>query len=184
VTATVFQDTRTGEGRTFQVGDAVVHPIHGAGVVTDIEELKRREGSTKYYKIKLLGPVHTSLRIPVQVAKERGLRHAIRQSRLGQVWRVLCAAPKKLPANYKERYQVVESSLRTGKILRIAEAVRDMAWRRKREGKLNTRGKRMYERGVKLLAGEIAAAQGTGLADAEVQVRTRLWESLHPEAVI
>jgi CarD family transcriptional regulator len=184
VTETIFQDNRTAEDWTFQVGDAVVHPVHGAGVVTDIEELERREGSRKYYKIQLMGPVHTSLKIPVQVAKERGLRYAIRRSKLRQVWRVLCAAPKKLPANYKERYQVIESSLRTGKILRIAEAVRDMAWRRERQGKLNTRGKQMYEKGVKLLAGEIAAAQGTGLADAEVQVRTRLWESLHPEAVV
>jgi CarD family transcriptional regulator len=128
--------------------------------------------------------VRTSIKIPVQVAKEKGLRYAIQQSGLGQVWRVLCAVPKKLPANYKERYQLIESILRTGKILRIAEAVRDMAWRRKREGKLNTRGKRMYEKGVKLLAGEIAVAQDTDLAEAEAQVRNRLRERLHPGMMI
>jgi CarD family transcriptional regulator len=162
----------------FQVGDAVVHPIHGAGLVTGLEDLERGEGSRKYYKIKLLGVVHTSLKIPVKVARERGLRYAIQQSRLGQVWRVLCATPKKLPANYKERYLVIEASLQTGKILQIAGMVRDMAWRRKREGQLNTRGKQMYEKGIKLLAGEIAASQGVDLADGEAQVRDRLWDSL------
>jgi CarD family transcriptional regulator len=184
LTGTICQDTATEDGRTFQVGDAVFHPIHGAGVVTNIEELEWRGDSKEYYKIKLLGQARTTLMVPIKTAKARGLRPAIRQSKLNRVWRILRAAPEKLPANYRERYRVIESSLRTGKILRIAEAVRDMAWRREREGRLNTRGRRMYERGVKLLAGEIAAAQGTGLEDAEVQVRTRLWESLHPEAVM
>jgi RNA polymerase-interacting CarD/CdnL/TRCF family regulator len=63
----------------------------------------------------------------------------------------------------------------------VAEAVRDMAWRRHREGRLTTRGKRMYEEGMLLLAGEIAAAKGIGLADAEIQVRDRLQASLRPE---
>jgi hypothetical protein len=36
----------------------------------------------------------------------------------------------------------------------------------------------MYEKGIKLLAGEIAASQGVDLADGEAQVRDRLWDSL------
>jgi len=168
----------------FEVGDAVVHPVRGAGIVTDIEELQRRGGSKEYYRIKLLGQERTSLMIPVKAAKARGLRYAIRQSRLNRVWRVLRAAPKKLPAYYKERYESVKSKLRTGDLLQVAEVVRDMAWRRKREGRLNTRGKRMYEEGIRLLAGEIAAAQGTDLLNAEAQVRGRLWESLSPKTAV
>ncbi len=167
----------------FEVGEAVVHPIRGAGIVTDIEELERHGSSKEYYRVKLLGQGHTTLMIPVKAAKARGLRHAIQRSRLKRVWRVLLAAPEKLPAHYKKRYELVKSKLRTGDLLQIAETVRDMAWRRKQEGSLNTRGKRMYKEGIRLLAGEIAAAQGTDLADAEAQVRGRLWESLHPKKV-
>jgi CarD family transcriptional regulator len=168
----------------FEIGDAVVHPVHGAGVVTDIEKLQRRGGSKEYYRIELLGQGRTSLMIPVKAAKARELRYAIQQSRLNRVWRVLRAAPEKLPAYYKERYELVKSKLRTGDLLQVAGAVRDMAWRRKREGSLNTRGKRMYEEGIRLLAGEIAAAQGTDLADAEARVSGRLWESLHPKTAV
>ena len=37
----------------FEIGDAVVHPTRGAGVVTGFKELQRRGTSERYYKIKL-----------------------------------------------------------------------------------------------------------------------------------
>ena len=69
-------------------------------------------------------------------------------------------------------------------LLKVAEAVRDMAWRRHQEGRLTTRGKRMYEEGMSLLAGEIAASRGIEVTDAEEQVRERLQESFQPEPVL
>ena len=69
----------------FEVGDAVVHPVRGAGVVTDIEELQRDGGNKAYYKIKLLSQVRTSLMVPVKDAATRGLRHAVERSKLGRV---------------------------------------------------------------------------------------------------
>jgi CarD family transcriptional regulator len=168
----------------FEVGDAVVHPIRGAGVVTDIEELQRQGSNKAYYKIKLLSEVPTSLMIPVEEAKKIGLRYAIRQSKLNRVWSVLHSDPKKLPSNYKARYKVVESKLRTGDPLQIAEAVRDMAWRQKKKGSLNTRGRRMHKKGMRFLAGEIAATQGIDLTDGEDQLRCQLRESLSPKTAM
>jgi RNA polymerase-interacting CarD/CdnL/TRCF family regulator len=59
-----------------------------------------------------------------------------------------------------------------------------MAWRRKQQGNLTTRGKRMYEEGMMLLAGEIAATQDIALIDAEAQVRAKLDESLSPVTAV
>lgn len=168
----------------FEIGDAIVHPVHGAGVVTDVDELELHGGSEEYYRIELLGERDTNLIIPVRAAKARGLRAAIQKSGLDRVWRVLRATPKRLPAHYKERYEFVRSKLRTGDLVQVVEVVRDMAWRLKREGRLNTRGKRMYEKGIKLLAGEVAASQGTDLSNAETQVREHLRESLYSEAAV
>jgi len=164
----------------FEIGDTIVHPIRGAGVVISIEKRQWQGSSNLYYKIRLLAQPGTSLMIPIRTAEAMGLRRAIPRSRLDQVWRVLRADPETLPADHKERYQLLESKLHTGNILRVAEAVRDMAWRKQREGNLTTRGKRMYEEGMMLLTGEIAAAQGVDLADAEAQVRQKLKESLSP----
>jgi CarD family transcriptional regulator len=165
----------------FKEGDAVVHPIRGAGVVKRVEERQWRGADALYYRIGLLSQPASNLMIPVGAAKELGLRRAASQSRLSKVWHVLDTDPEILPREHKERYQLLEGKLHTGDLLQVAEAVRDMTWRRHREGRLTTRGKRMYEEGMTLLAGEIAAAKGIAIADAETQVRDRLQASLQPE---
>lgn len=159
----------------FKAGDAIVHPVRGAGMVVRVEERQWRGKSALYYRIELLGHPGTSLMIPVEVAKTVGLRRAIPRSKLKQVWRVLRADPNTLPTEHNERYQVIEERLHAGDIFQVAEAVRDMAWRKHQGSKLTTRGKQMYDEGVKLLAAEVAVTQGVALADADTEIRERLW---------
>ena len=164
----------------FKPGDPVVHPARGAGIVICIETRQWHGSTDLYYRIKLLGQQGISLMIPIHLAETLGLRPAISLSRLNQVWRVLCADPETLPADHKQRYELLEGKLHAGSVFQVAEAVRDMAWRQRQRGHLTTVGKQMYEKGLALLTGEIAAAQGIDLANAETQVKTRLSESLSP----
>ena len=167
----------------FREGDAVVHPVRGAGIVTDIVTRKARQGSEKYYKIALLDGYSTLVMIPTRAVETLGVRHAVRQSRLGRVWRVLTTEARRLPVNYRERYALLEEKLGAGDVLQTAEVVRDMAGRRRSKGRLTTVGKRIYDRGMAFLVGEIAAAQSVELAEAEVQVRTKLQQELSPTSV-
>ncbi len=166
----------------FETGDPIVHPVRGAGVVVRVEERQWRGSNNLYYRIKLLGQPSSSLMIPITTAETIGLRRAILQSNLGRVWRVLRGDPRDLPTNHKERYQVLEGKLHAGDVLKVAAAVRDMTWRQHREGHLTTRGKQMYEEGMMLLAGELAASQDIDVTDAETQIRTKLSESLDASA--
>ena len=164
----------------FKAGDAVFHPARGAGRVTGIKDRKRDGEKSSYYTIELLGQPGTRLMIPTSSAKEIGLRHAMSQAKLEKVWRLLRGDPQKLPQDHKDRYAVIEEKLQTGDAFEVAEAVRDMAWRRRQEGKLTTRGKRIYEEAMMLLAGEIAAVQEIEVKEAEGQVNERLQERLTP----
>jgi len=162
----------------FKAGDAIVHPVRGAGVVERIEERQWHGSTGKYYRIKLLGQPGTSLMVPVSAAETIGLRRAMSRSKLKRVWTMLRADAKPLPADHKARYELLNGRLRAGDVFQIAEAVRDMAWRQEREGSLTTQGKRIYEQAMRTLSGEIAAAQGMDMADAEAQVRAKLGEIL------
>jgi len=168
----------------FKAGDAIIHPVRGAGVVVRVEERQWRGSNDLYYRIKLLGQPGTRLMIPVCAAKTLGLRRVIPQSKLNKVWRVLRAAPRTLPADHKERCKLLDDKLHTGDVFQVAEVVRDMAWRQQRKGHLTTTGKRRYEEGMRILTGEIAAVQGVDLDDAEVQVSVTLRESLSPTTVM
>ena len=164
----------------FRVGDAVVHPVRGAGVVIGIEERQQQGSSTPYYRIELLGQPTIRLMLPISSAKTIGLRLAIARSELRDVWQVLCASPQTLPGDNNERYQFLRDKLRAGDVFQVAEAVRDMAWRRQGARGLTTVGKRLYEESLTLLAAEVAAVQGNRVADAETQIRDKLCESLSP----
>jgi CarD family transcriptional regulator len=162
----------------FKAGDAIVHPVRGAGVVERVEEQQWHGSTDTYYRIRLLGQPGTRLIIPVGAAETIGLRRAVPQSKLKQVWRVLRADAETLPSDHKARYKLLNDKLHAGDVLQVAEAVRDMAWRRKRQRSLTTQGKRIYEEALRILSGEIAATQGVEMADAEAQLRERLREIL------
>jgi CarD family transcriptional regulator len=168
----------------FKVGDAIIHPVRGAGVVIGIERRPWRGRTDRYYTIRLLAEEGTTLMVPVDTAETLGLRRAVTESKLKRVWRVLRADPQRLPVDHKKRYQFLKEKLQSGDIIDVTEVVRDMAWRQQEEGRLTTVGKRLYDKGITLLAGEIAAVQSTEVENAEMEIRERLQELLSPTAAV
>jgi CarD family transcriptional regulator len=149
----------------FKAGDPIIHPIRGAGVVVQVEEKRWHGSNGLYYRIELLGQPGTSLMIPIQRADSIGLRSAVSQSKLVQVWRVLRSTPSLLPSDHKTRYALLKEKLHTGDVLQVTEAVRDLAWRRNHQGNLTIQGKRIFEEGMRILSGEVAAARGVGMSE-------------------
>ena len=145
----------------FQIGDAVVHPAQGAGVVTDIEEFRRRGQDKSYYKIELTSPPRTSVMVPVDDAQAHGVREAVSGSRLKRVWCVLTGSPQMLPNDFATRRDAIKDKLSSGKIRQVAEALRDLAWRRRQEGRLTTTERRLYRKGMDVLAGEKLSLKGS-----------------------
>jgi RNA polymerase-interacting CarD/CdnL/TRCF family regulator len=162
----------------FQVGDAVVHPIRGAGIVTDIEELERRDGSQSYYRIELMSHPRTSVMVPVNSARDHGLRAATAVSRMGRIWHLLDTPPRSLPGDYSARHELLRDKLHSGEAGQVAEVLRDLAWRRKQKGHLTVVEKRLYREGVGLLAGEVAAIRQINLMDAKLQIWNKVRDGL------
>ena len=163
---------------TFQVGETVVHPDYGAGVITEIQERHALGPSKRYYSIELLGDPQTTVMVALDKEVSVGLRQPIPKARLGRLWRILRAEPEVLPDAHKERYAVIEGKLEEGDIFQIAEAVRDLAWRREAKNHLTQVGSRLYETGLEFLASELAGAQGGDVYTAEAQIAERLAASI------
>lgn len=144
--------------------------------MVQVEEKQWHGSNSLYYRIELLGQPGTSLMIPIQRADSIGLRSAVSRSKLVQVWRVLRSNPSMLPSDHKTRYALLNGKLHTGDVLQVAEAVRDMAWRREHRGTLTTQGKRIFEEGMRILSGEVAAAWGVDMTEAEAEINDRLGE--------
>ena len=84
-----------------------------------------------------------------------------------------------LPDNHEQRCTLLDEKLSSGDVFAVAEVLRDLAWRREEKRHLTIRGKRLYERGMALLAGEVASVQESDLVDAEILISGVLDKSLH-----
>jgi CarD family transcriptional regulator len=167
---------------TFQVGETVVHPNYGTGVITEIRERRSLGACKRYYSIELLGDPGTTVMVSLGNEEKVGLRQPIPRTRLSHLWRILRAEPQALPDEHKERYAVIEDKLQDGDLFQIAEAVRDLSWRREEKQHLTTVGKRLYETGLGFLASELAGVQGSDVDTAEAQIAERLEASIDSAA--
>ena len=108
---------------TFQIGETVVHPHYGAGVITEIQERHSLGPRKRYYSIELLGDSQTTVMVPLDREESVGLRQPISKARLSRLWRILRGEPHVLPDAHKERYEVIEDKFAKGDIFQIADTL-------------------------------------------------------------
>ena len=169
---------------SFRIGDTVVHPRFGAGIITDLKEREFLDVEKKpYYSIQLLSHPDTIVMVALQNVDQVGLRPTVSRSRLSRIWRILRAKPQDLPPNHNKRYELLKEKLQSGSIFQIAEVVRDLAWRREKKRKWTIRGKRQYERGMELLASEIAGTRHGDVESAVTRISTALAQDTAPSVV-
>ncbi|MBL7201224.1 MAG: hypothetical protein ISS56_13885 [Anaerolineae bacterium] len=168
----------------FKVGDTVVHPDYGAGVVTDLKEIAflGNEGK-RYYSIELLSQPGTTVMVAVRNEEKVGLRSPLSRSKLVQVWHILRSGPSTLPSDHNERYALLKAKLHEGDVFEIARVLRDLAWRQEKRRSLTIRGKRLYQESLELLASEVAGTQGSDFDIAQAQISDRLAASIAGAAV-
>jgi CarD family transcriptional regulator len=141
---------------TFQAGDHVVYPHHGAGVV-QLRESKELLGEKRdYLTIKILHNDMTVM-VPCENAHRAGLRRVIDPKQVEEVIDVLTGELSEMPKNWNRRFKYNREKIKTGDIFEIAEVVRNLAIREWEKG-LSTGEKQMYTRAKKILASEFMYA--------------------------
>jgi CarD family transcriptional regulator len=128
--------------------------------------------------IQLLSQPETTVMVALRNAERAGLRPAVSQSKLSRIWHILRSKPKTLPSDHAKRDEMLKEKLRSGNVFRVAEVLRDLAWRKERRRSWTTRGKRLYDRGMDLLAGEIAGTQHWDVDIAVQQISKTLSQSI------
>ena len=158
------------EDEVFNIGDKVIHPTYGAGTIKDINEKQIRDQICAYYVIELLGQTGT-LMVPVSRANELGLRLPLEKP--DRVFTILNSEPDSLPADHRERQESISTGIRTGDVLKISEAVRDLA-HRDRADKLTEVDLRLFRQAQDLLVGELALSQDVDMDTAREQMAAAL----------
>jgi CarD family transcriptional regulator len=138
----------------YTVGQTIMHPTHGPGEIIGIEHQEFVEGFKRYYVISFADKQLT-VRVPFRRIEDIGLREVMSNARLNQVMATLRALPNQLPKDFKLRRKKLETLIFSGVPIQVAEAVRELTWRRV-DKSLNIEDKRLLEHGRELLIQEMA----------------------------
>jgi CarD family transcriptional regulator len=136
------------------VGQNVVHPTHGIGEIINIKQMDIVEGFKRYYVIEFLTKKLTS-HVPIRKVDDLGLRKIMSEARVEEVYNTLSDTPNDLPGNYKKRRKIIEDLLQSGAPKEIAQAVRELTWRKESEG-LSNKEKQLLSQARDKLIAEIA----------------------------
>lgn len=165
----------------FSVGDKVVHPGYGPGVITAIERRQVLQEAKRYYVIDMMTGGGT-LMTPVKQAGNVGLRLAVSGSSIKRLLKALTAAPQILPDDFRERQVEIEERLKQADVFDVADVIRDLAWYDQVHG-LTKRDSQLMQRAEEVLAAELALVEGLELKEALEQVQNTVAEAVSARAM-
>ncbi|MFB3777446.1 MAG: CarD family transcriptional regulator [Bryobacteraceae bacterium] len=148
----------------FHVGEKVVYPNHGVGI---IENVSSRSFGSQYEKFYLLRLVCSSLTVmvPVSHVGDLGLRKVTRN---GEVTKVLCFLSNgrcRSSGDWKDRFKENSEKMRSGSLLAIAEVLKSLLLLQQNKP-LSFREKKMLDRARHMLITEIAVSRSIAEVEA------------------
>ena len=141
----------------FHIGDKVVYPNHGVGVIEQISS--RTIGATveKFYLLKIKSS-SLKVMVPFHNADAVGLRPVVRQNDINKIIDFLTDSDPKSAADWKERFKENSDKMRTGSLLEVAAVLKGLLLLNQTKP-LSFREKKMLERARYLLVSELAMAK-------------------------
>ena len=155
----------------FNIGDKVVYPMHGAGVIEDIEEKNISGQKEEYYSIKMPGEV--KVMVPIAKADQVGVRGIIDEETAGKVFKVLEANSTEMSMNWNKRYRDNMEKIKSGDVYEVADVVRNLSLKQKDKG-LSTGEKKMLLNAKQILVSELTLVSKLGQEKVEEMIETRI----------
>ena len=140
----------------FNVGDKIVYPMHGAGVIDSIEEKNILGEKQSYYILKMPGEV--KVMVPISTAEQHGIRNVIDKAEAEKVINVLEQDETEMEKNWNKRYRDNMDKMKSGNIYEIADVVRNLSFKQKEKG-LSTGEKKMLHNAKQILVSELVLAE-------------------------
>ncbi|MCI8809185.1 MAG: CarD family transcriptional regulator [Oscillibacter sp.] len=152
----------------FRIGDQVVHPMHGAGVIDDIVREKVTGSMKEYYVFKM--PVGgLILKIPTANCQTIGIRSVSTPSEVESFLAGIPSLEVEVNTNWNKRYQENLMRLKSGDLNEVARVVKALMHRESRRS-LSTGERKMLHSAKQIIISEMVLAEGCAYQDAEARL--------------
>lgn len=142
---------------SFHIGDKVVYPNHGVGIIEQISS--RTMGATveQFYLLKIQSS-SLKVMVPFHNVGMVGLRRVVRNGEIQKIVDFLTDAECDSNADWKYRFKENSERMRTGSLLEVAAVLKGLLVLNQAKA-LSFREKKMLERARYLLVSEMAMAK-------------------------
>jgi len=148
----------------FKVGDKIVYPMHGVGEIDGIEKKVILGKKNEYYMITIISN-GMKVMIPVNNAKDIGIRGIIPKKDIKKVVAILSTEAETIEEDWKLRYQNNIDKVKSGSIYEVAEVARDL-FKRGNEKELSIMERKLYENAYQLITYEVAMSKSIPIDEA------------------
>lgn len=137
----------------FSIGERVVHPMHGAGIIDDIVQERIAGVRQEYYVFKM--PVGgLVLKIPVANSTVIGLRNIISSQEAEELLGAIPQLDVDSNSNWNKRYQENLQRLKSGNLYEVAKVIKALVFRERQRG-LSTGERKMLHNARQILVSEL-----------------------------
>ena len=156
----------------FKIGDKVIYPNHGLGVVEKVEEKTILGTTCGFFHLRILSN-ETTVLVPVANVDNVGLRRAITDEEVERLFQLLGDGKIDNHQNWKGRFKDNSDKMRTGSIYDMADVLKSLTFLAKSKS-LSFREKRMLDRAKSLIISEISEVMQVAPSTIEDRVNQAL----------
>lgn len=160
----------------YNVGDCVVYPMHGAGIIEGIE-IKEVLGKAQSYYVMRIPINDMKVMVPQENAGNVGIRDIIDASVAKEVLKSFRTVEIEVIQNWSKRFRDNMERIKSGDIFEVAAVVKSLMLREKQKG-LSTGEHKMLSNAKQIMISEIIVAMKTDRESVENQLAQMIEEEL------
>ncbi len=149
----------------YNIGDRILYPPHGAGIIEDIEEKKVLGKKQRYYIMKMPSE-GMKVMIPAESSEEIGIRFVIGDEEGRSALKKFRDEPICDDGNWNRRQRENISKIKSGDIYQVLSVVKNLMYRERKKG-LSTSERKMLVTSRQIFTSEIVLSGAASMSDVE-----------------
>lgn len=149
----------------FEIGDKILYPMHGAGVIERIEE-QTVLGKKQAYYIMNMQPDGMKVMIPIETCDRIGVRFIISKDEGQKVLEQFLKEPVVNDDNWNRRHRENMAKIKSGDIFKVLSVVKNLMFRDRTKG-LSTSERKMLSVSRQILVSELVLCGVAERSDVE-----------------
>lgn len=149
----------------FEIGDKVMYPMHGAGVIIGVEE-KEILGEVRKYFVLQVSKKNIKVLLPIDNLENTGIRNIVSEEEADEAIRFFAAVEDEDTSNWNKRYRDNVDKLKSGKIEEVAYVAKTLLIRDKKKS-LSNAERKILSNAKSVLLSELESAKNMSREEIE-----------------